>query len=157
MIVGVDGGKTAAIACLGLDGKPLRLFTGRFVGLEWFVSNIKSTGEPLIIASDKKRPDYIARKLAAVFGAKLFAPSTDISVDRKKELAGKTENLHERDALAAARVAYNAYANKLNQIEKMAKNKSKNSDLMKALVIGRRYSMHEAALGSKSGRASGKL
>ncbi len=153
IIVGIDGGKTAAIACIDLNAKVLKLFTGRFVSTSWFVNKINETGEPVIIASDKEKPDDIAKKLAAIFGAVLFSPDTDISTEKKAMLAGKTENLHERDALAAAKLAYNAYANKLKQVDKLASKKGADPDRIKALVIAKRYSAYEALNNKKSGRS----
>ncbi|MGC8671691.1 MAG: DUF460 domain-containing protein [Candidatus Micrarchaeia archaeon] len=153
IIVGIDGGKTAAIACIDLNAKVLKLFTGRFVSTSWFVNKINETGEPVIIASDKEKPDDIAKKLAAIFGAVLFSPDTDISTEKKAMLAGKTDNLHERDALAAAKLAYNAYANKLKQVDKLASKKGVDPDRIKALVIAKRYSAYEALNNKKSGRA----
>lgn len=44
IIVGVDSGKRAALACLDLDGKPVLIENGTFVGLEWFVDRIRSAG-----------------------------------------------------------------------------------------------------------------
>ncbi|MEM3212149.1 MAG: DUF460 domain-containing protein [Candidatus Micrarchaeaceae archaeon] len=153
LIVGVDGGKTAAIAFLDLNGELEGLYTGRFVSLSWFVDKIKQAGVPVIIASDKKKPERVAKRLAAIFSAELFTPNSDISTEKKSELAGKTGNLHERDALAAARAAYNAHANKLKQIDKFANMHGADADKLKSLVIARRYSMHEAAIGSRSGRS----
>ncbi len=152
IIVGIDGGKTAAIACIDLYGRTLKLFTGRYVTLGWFVDMIKEVGEPVIIASDKKKPDEIVRRLAAVFGAVLFAPQDDLTVEKKKELAKQEfENLHERDALAAARAAYNTYSNKLKQVHKKALESGVEADKAMALVI-ERYSIYEAITGKKANR-----
>ncbi|MGC8628744.1 MAG: DUF460 domain-containing protein [Candidatus Micrarchaeia archaeon] len=150
--MGIDGGKTAAIACLDLSGNILSLFSGQSVNTSWFVEKIRQVGQPVIIASDKEKPDFIAKKLATIFGAVLFAPDSDISVEKKKEFAEKAGNLHERDALAAAKAAYNAYANKLKQTEKLAEQHNANPDEIKALVISKRYSIYEALTGKKSGR-----
>jgi len=151
IIVGIDGGKTAAVACLDLNGNKLATFTGRSVGIKWFIDKIREQGVPVLIASDKEKPDYIAYKLSAMFGAALFTPKSDISTERKRTIAGGTENLHERDALAAAKTAYNAYANKLKQADRLAHKQGANADMVKALVI-RHYSIDEAITGKKSGR-----
>lgn len=152
IIVGIDGGKTAAIACIDLYGRPIRLFTGRYVGLSWFVDMIRDVGEPVIIASDKKKPDEIVKKLGAVFGAVVFSPQEDLTVEKKEELANRAfENLHERDALAAAKAAYNAYANKLKQASKKAIEHGIETDKAMTLVI-ERYSIHEAITGKKANR-----
>lgn len=147
IIVGVDSGKRAAIACLDLNGKPILLANGTFVGLGWFVEKIRSAGTPAIIASDKRRPNKLPAKLSAIFGAILFTTGYDISVQRKQEIAHKYKisNLHERDAMSAAVAAYNTYQNKLNQASAFAKEHNiEDPDQIKAMVL-KRYSMHEAA------------
>ncbi|MDE1768668.1 MAG: DUF460 domain-containing protein [Candidatus Micrarchaeota archaeon] len=146
IIVGVDSGKRAAIACLDLDGNPVLMANGTFVGLGWFVEKIHSTGTPVIIASDKKKPSTLPAKLSAIFGTTLFSAGYDISVKRKQELARKygISNLHERDAMSAAVAAYNTYKNKLEQAGVFAKKHMvQDVDTLKAMVI-KRYSMHEA-------------
>ncbi len=117
LIVGVDSGKRDAIACLDLNGNPVLISNGTFVGLDWFVGKITSAGTPVIIASDKKRPNRLLAKLLAVFDAILFSAGDDIDAKRKQEFARKysISNLHERDALSVAIAAYNAYENKLKQ------------------------------------------
>jgi predicted RNase H-like nuclease (RuvC/YqgF family) len=155
IIVGIDPGKTAAIACLDLNGRELYLSYGRFVGVDWFVDKIKSIGVPIIIASDKKNSSSMVDKIAAIFGCQVFSPSRDISTAKKKEFISASynaENLHERDALAAAMTAYYAYANKLKQAERIAREKGINDvDKVKSMVV-KRYSINEAILNKKSGR-----
>lgn len=147
LIVGVDSGKKAAVACIDLSGNVVHLATGTFAGVEWFVDNIKNAGSPVIIASDKKRPNELPRKLSAIFGAVLFTSGSDISVKRKQEMTRRfrVSTLHERDALSAALTAYNAYQNKLNQARVFAERHNiEDQDNLKTMVI-KRYSMHEAA------------
>ncbi|MGC8587267.1 MAG: DUF460 domain-containing protein [Candidatus Micrarchaeia archaeon] len=155
IIVGIDPGKTAAIACLDLDGREVMLSYGRFVGIDWFVDNIRKAGIPIIIASDKKNSSAMVDRVAAIFGCTVFSPSKDISVQKKKEFIGASynaENLHERDALAAAKTAYYAYANKLKQAERIAREKGiPDVDKVKSMVV-KRYSISEAILNKKSGR-----
>lgn len=152
IIVGIDPGKTAAIACLDLDGNVVRLETQRFAGMQWFVDQIKTTGSPVIIAGDKRRPDSLVEKLSSIFDAVLFVPSTDISVEKKQGLTNHGfSNLHERDALAAARTAFRAYAGKLRQVERIASAKNAEPDTVKAMVI-KKYSAHEAINNRYAGR-----
>ena len=151
-IVGIDAGKTSALAFLGLDGKVVKLSTGRFVGLRWFVETIREVGSPVVIAGDKTRPDALIKKLSAIFDAVLFTPLNDISVERKRNIAGgNARNLHERDALAAATVAYNAYAPKLRHAERLARENSAEAERVMAMVI-KRYSVDEAIRERDAGR-----
>ena len=122
LIVGIDAGKTAAVACIDLNGKVVKLATGRFVGLEWFVDVIKGVGQPVMVSGDKKRPTQLAEKISTAFDAVLFVPGSDMSVEKKRSmLEADFDNLHERDALASAMMAYNAYAGKLSQAERQAR------------------------------------
>jgi predicted RNase H-like nuclease (RuvC/YqgF family) len=152
LIVGIDPGKTAAIACLDLDGNVIKLATERFAGLQWFVSTISQAGLPVVIACDKKRPDSLVERLAAIFDAVLFVPQTDISLIKKKNLtARRFSNPHERDALAAAETAYNSYSGKLRQAERLAREGAAEIDRVKALVI-KKYSVDEAMSNRNAGR-----
>lgn len=154
LIVGIDAGKTAALACIDLSGNVVKLATGRFVGFEWFLNEIKSVGQPVMISGDKKRPTLLAEKLSTAFDAVLFVPGNDISVEKKRNLAeAEVENLHERDALASAMIAYSAYAGKLRQAERQAKERAPgaDADLVKAMVI-KKYSVDEAIGMRRAGR-----
>ncbi len=146
LIVGVDPGKTAAIACIDLHGKTVRVFSKRFAERSWFIDSIKSIGTPAVIASDKKQPNRLVTELASIFDAVLFAPGGDIAVQKKKEVTydeDAVENLHERDALAAAKIAYFSYANKLNKAERNAREKDFGDvERLKALVL-KHYSIRE--------------
>ncbi len=142
LIVGIDAGKTAAVACIDLNGKVVKLATGRFVGLDWFVDVIKGAGQPVMVSGDKKRPTQLAEKISTAFDAVLFVPGSDISVEKKRNLLDvKFDNLHERDALASAMMAY---AGKLRQAERQARESTTgaDADLVKAMVI-KRYSVDE--------------
>lgn len=155
VIVGIDPGKTAAIACLDLSGRVVHLSHARFVGFEWFVGQIRSVGTPVIIASDKKGEEGTLSRLAAAFGSRVYVPRSDMSVRKKKFLIENekpVESLHERDALAAAVNAYNAYANKFNQAEKLAREHNyENIDELKAMVV-MKFSMYETMTYKRGGK-----
>jgi len=147
IIVGVDTGKTSAIACLSLDGKLLYSAHKRQADESWFISMIHSIGMPVIIASDKTRPtNNNIRKINATFNATIFYPEKVITQKEKKQLAKVTglKDQHERDAYSAALKAYNAHSNKLRQAERIASSMHiSNTDAIKAKVI-KRYSVKEA-------------
>ncbi|MDE1860968.1 MAG: DUF460 domain-containing protein [Candidatus Micrarchaeota archaeon] len=149
IIVGIDSGKRAAIACIDLSGNVVGLDTGISVGMDWYLDRIRSAGSPVVIASDKKRAGTLIGKLAAIFHCIVFTPQSDMSVDRKREFTEgiNVGSLHERDALSAALNAYNSYSNKLNQAERYARERNYDEiDRVKALVI-KRYSIHEVLEG----------
>jgi predicted RNase H-like nuclease (RuvC/YqgF family) len=153
IIVGADPGKTSAIACIGLDGRVLHMSTARFAGIDWFVQNIRAVGTPVVIAGDRKRPGAMLSELSAIFDAVLFSPECDLAVERKAAIAnaGAYGNFHERDALAAAITAFNAYSGKLRQAERLAKRSDIDMEKVKAMVI-RKYSIHDIVNNLKAGR-----
>ncbi len=154
IIAGVDPGKTTGIACIDLDGNVIWVKSSRFVGFDWLVRQINNVGTPVIIASDKKDSTALTDKLAAAFGCNVFTPDEDLSVRRKDAMTKKEliTNTHERDALSAAISAYNAYANKFKQAERLAKNSNyQNIDKLKAMVVNK-YSIHEVMTNKKTGR-----
>ncbi len=140
---------------MDLRGNVVKLANAKHVGIDWFVDRIKETGIAVIIAGDKTRAGDTVSKLAAIFNAQSYAPKYDISVSRKRYLAdgvAMVENAHQRDALAAAKTAFNAYSSKFMHAEKIA-NKKNYSDIdrIKALMITR-HSIHEIVMNKKSSR-----
>jgi len=120
LIVGIDPGTTVGVAIIDLSGNLIAIKSQKSWSYSDVVNFILSHGKPIVIATDKKTvPDYV-NKLKASFNCILYTPKEDIPVEKKKSLASgfKILNDHERDALAAARDAYNSYKNKLRNIEK---------------------------------------
>ena len=154
IIVGVDAGKTTAIACLSLDGRLLYAGHRTFAGMDWIIKSIAAVGTPSIIASDRRNPNHVLRKINAAFSARIYRPDRDIPVVEKRELARHTsiKDQHERDAYAAALKAYNSYSNKLKQAGHIAKGMGKEDiDVVRAKVIDR-YSISEAISGKEANR-----
>jgi predicted RNase H-like nuclease (RuvC/YqgF family) len=84
------------------------------------VSYIREKGKPVVVATDVAPPPATVEKIKRSFKATLFVPNERIAVDEKVKLARPYGygNDHERDALAAAVKAYNAYKNKFAQIDR---------------------------------------
>ena len=154
MIVGIDPGKTAAIACLSLDGKLIHTAHMTAGGIPWILESIRAIGTPSMIATDRKIPGGTVRKINAAFNARLFRPPSDISIMEKRDFGRRAgiKDVHERDAYAAAVKAYHADANKLNQAEHISRdNQVQDIDRIKARII-QRYSISEAIQGKKANR-----
>ena len=119
-IVGIDPGTTTAVAILDLNGNLLGVKSQKNWKLHNVIDYILSFGKPIVIATDKNTPPDYVLKIKAAFNAILYTPKEDISVEKKKNLAShyKFVNDHERDAIAAAKDAFNSYKNKLMSIEK---------------------------------------
>ena len=77
-------------------------------------------GKPLVIASDVQEMPYSVEKIRRAFSAVAYTPRQDTSVDSKLALtAGHPyENVHERDALAAALDANLQYQHKFRNLIK---------------------------------------
>lgn len=154
IIVGIDAGKTSALACIGLDGLLLYASHRTFGGYDWVVWEISKIGIPSVIATDKARPSALVRKVNAAFNARISLPEKDLQLQDKRQLAkaANLKNRHEQDAYAAAIKAYYKYANKLNQANRsIAGIDSEKQDSIMAKII-MRHSISEAVNGRSANR-----
>jgi len=83
------------------------------------IFEINDHGKLVLLACDRYPVPKTVQKIGATFRCKIFCPEK-LSVMEKKELVRKykTQNNHEKDALAAALKAYNAYSSKLRNLRK---------------------------------------
>lgn len=119
IIVGIDAGTTSAFAIIDYAGKIIAVKSKKNWGTDQLASEISAVCTPLVIACDTNPSSGAARRLRACFGAKLFVPQSSLHVYQKHLMAEKlgveVHNSHERDAVAAAKKAFNHYSNKLRQ------------------------------------------
>ncbi len=149
LIVGIDAGKTCGIACVDFNGSLVTSMHLRFAGLEGIIAHIREIGTPVIVAGDKPVPSLLVRKINAAFNARIFTPEREFSMSEKRITADRApiRDIHERDAYFAAIKAYNAFANKLNHVARIAALSGiENVDEIKAKVI-RKHSVSEAMAG----------
>lgn len=135
IIVGVDPGTTIAVAVLNLDGELKGLISSRVMSVPDVVGYIREKGKPVVVATDVVPPPATVEKIKRSFKATMFVPNERIPVDEKVKLARPYGygNDHERDALAAAVKAYNAYKNKFAQIDRKAP--AHMTDHVKAMAV----------------------
>jgi len=109
--VGIDPGTTVGIAILDLEGNVLDIFSARNFSLYDISEYISKFGYPAIIATDVSPPPATVEKLSHNYDARFFSPPQSLTVDEKNAatFGYKTENFHQRDALAAALKAFNHY------------------------------------------------
>ncbi len=152
LIVGIDCGKTSAIACLDLDGRIVRMAHKRFAGEGWIISELSRTGIPSVIATDRKIPGRAIKRINAAFNARLFYPESDMTTEEKMRLVKDKgiQNRHEQDAYSAAIKAYNSYSNKLKQVSHIV-GPGADAEGIKAKVI-RKFSVREAILNKNPNR-----
>lgn len=81
--------------------------------------------DPVIIASDTNPPSKLSRYLATAFGCKLSFPEHSLTQIQKSKMTMNysTQNVHEKDALAAAIKAYNKIQNKMRQTDRILREK----------------------------------
>ncbi|MEM2924414.1 MAG: DUF460 domain-containing protein [Methanocellales archaeon] len=122
IIVGIDPGTTTAIAVLDLNGNLKSIISSRVFSFADIVEHISASGDPLIIATDVTPTPAAVERIKRVFNAVLYTPPRFISAEEKINLAKRFgyANDHERDAIAAALLAFNSYKTKFMQIEKKA-------------------------------------
>ncbi|MET1100913.1 MAG: DUF460 domain-containing protein [Pyrodictiaceae archaeon] len=126
IIVGVDPGTVTGVAVIDLDGRLLYLGSHRGLDRQMLIELVRNIGVPILVATDvKPAPDFV-RKLAASLKVQLYEPPESLPVEEKREIVlNKLKELrgniridsHSRDALAAALKAYQAFSQKLSQIE----------------------------------------
>lgn len=118
VIVGIDPGTTLGIAIVDLSGKLLNLRSSRQMSLSDATSFIASIGRPVVIASDVYPMPFSVEKIRRSFHAVPYTPSHDLSVEAKYALTKEDNyaNDHERDALSAARAAYQFWSYRFSGI-----------------------------------------
>ena len=118
VIVGIDPGTTLGIAIVDLSGKLLALRSSRQMSLADATSFIASIGRPVVIASDVNPMPFSVEKIRRSFHAVPYTPNHDLSVEAKYALTKEDNyaNDHERDALSAARAAYQFWSNRFSGI-----------------------------------------
>ncbi|MEM2934296.1 MAG: DUF460 domain-containing protein [Methanocellales archaeon] len=136
IIVGIDPGTTTAIAILDLNGDLKSSISSRVFSFADIVEHISANGDPLVIATDVTPTPAAVERIKRVFNAVLYTPPRFISAEEKINLAKRFgyANDHERDAIAAALLAFNSYKSKFAQIEKKAP-APLNIEELKAMVV----------------------
>jgi len=147
IIVGIDPGTTVGIACLDLYGAFIAAYSSKELSINGIIEKIMSYGYPAIIATDVTSLPQAVEKISASLDAKLYVPSTTITIREKNEITKMhpVNNAHERDALSAAIKAYQHYSSKFENIDARLREmgKEKFSENVKALVL-KEYSVSKA-------------
>ncbi|MCX8197239.1 MAG: DUF460 domain-containing protein [Candidatus Micrarchaeota archaeon] len=147
IIVGVDPGATVGLAVLDLNGRQVAVRSLIGAGSREVVARIQQYGTPSLIACDVEPAPELAHKIASYFSCRLFLPNRTIREDEKRKATRSTRisNSHERDAYAAAILAFRAYANKLRQIDSLEDLKGEEKEKAKHLVL-KGYKLQDALL-----------
>ncbi|MBU0586627.1 DUF460 domain-containing protein [Candidatus Micrarchaeota archaeon] len=133
LIVGIDPGIKTAYSAIDLKGNHVKSGTLKEADADKIVSEIAKIGIPSIIASDVNPAPSFVLKIAARFNVRTFVPFKIMRSIEKREIGGKMENMHERDAFCGAIKCFRAYANRLRQIDSM--NTELDREKLKHLII----------------------
>ncbi|MDO9523481.1 MAG: DUF460 domain-containing protein [Methanocorpusculum sp.] len=120
LIVGIVPGTTVGIAALNLDGDLIHLSSSHALGQAEIIASISKIGRPVLVATDKAAMPFGVEKVRRAFSAIAWTPARDVQVKETYELTEGYDfaNDHERDALSAAVLAYQSYANKFEAVQK---------------------------------------
>lgn len=118
VLVGIDPGTTTAVAIVGLDGQVLDVLSTRTADTAAVTEWIIDRGRPIVIAADVESMPSTVEKIRRSFSAAGWTPECDLPVDEKQHRTREEgyDNDHERDALAAALSAFDAYEGQFERI-----------------------------------------
>jgi len=103
---------------------------------EKIVNIISKVGVPVLIASDTSPPSHFVQKIAARLNVKVFSPRESLTKLEKRAIGRDIDDVHIRDAYAAAVKAYRRYQNRLRQIDSMPV--ADKEELKKMVMTGER-------------------
>jgi predicted RNase H-like nuclease (RuvC/YqgF family) len=116
-------------------------------GNEDIVRIVSAAGIPSIIATDVNPAPHFVSKVAARFNVKVFTPAKSMTAEEKRQIGKHIDDVHVRDAYAAAIKAFREYANRLRQIDMTMDDLSaREKDRLKHFVIHGR-SVHSSLQG----------
>jgi len=118
VLVGIDPGTTTAAAVVGLDGDVLDVFSTRTADTAGVIEWLVERGRPVVVAADVEPMPETVEKFRRSFDAAGWEPESDLPVDEKLHRTREHtyDNDHERDAMAAALFALDAYEDQFERI-----------------------------------------
>ncbi len=140
VFVGVDPGTTTAVAVVDLDGEVLESVSSRELATSDVVEWIVERGRPVVVASDvTPMPDGVEKVLRS-FDARRWTPDTDLDVRVKKEAAAGSGcgDDHQRDAAAAAVLAYQEFSDVVERAREGAPTQLDGDEVAARVVRGER-------------------
>lgn len=141
-IAGLDPGSTIGYALIDLDGK-LEVVDSFKGSLNDTIFRVSSYGKVLIVGSDVSKISRTIEKFAATLGAGIVFPDHDLLFHEKRKktkeflkLQGfKLKNKHQRDALAAALVAYKHYRGLFNKIDNELDDRDRSNEIKREILV----------------------
>jgi uncharacterized protein len=131
LIAGIDPGTTTAFAALDTEGNLVKVGSAKGLGLNALVAEFSRLGRVIAVGTDKRKCPLMVQKFAARTGSRIVTPKDDISSREKESI--KAENSHQKDAIAAAYVAFKELKRLLTKI-KVLSNRQQKQDIIKEVT-----------------------
>ena len=148
LIIGLDPGTTTAYAILDTKGRLIEVRSAKELNLNTIIRETTEKGTPLLVGTDRRKCPGMVSKYAAKTGAVKVIPGYDVPETEKNAITRSipTRNAHQKDAVAAAFVAYRQYEPLLNRIDRFLSREGKQeaAEQVKSIVVQKRISMKKA-------------
>ncbi|MCX8198276.1 MAG: DUF460 domain-containing protein [Candidatus Micrarchaeota archaeon] len=137
LIAGIDPGATVGIALLDLSGKKIASASLLGGGISEAAKFIEQHGTPSLVACDVHEAPEMVLRLASYFSCKAYSPKENIREEEKRRIASgiALSGSHERDAYAAAVLAYRQSSNRLRQIDALNELSAEDKEKVKHLIL----------------------
>jgi predicted RNase H-like nuclease (RuvC/YqgF family) len=138
VLVGIDPGTTTAAAVVSLDGEVLDVFSTRTADTAGVIEWLIERGRPVVVAADVEPMPETVEKFRRSFDAAGWAPDADLPIDEKLHRTREQsyDNDHERDAMAAALFAFDAYADRFERITRKVPPQFDRGEVIERVVTG---------------------
>lgn len=137
----MDPGISVGIAILDLHGNMLNSSTIRQAKKSDIIKHILKFGLPIVIASDVNPMPRSIEKIASAFGSRAFYPKTSLSNAEKiriiDDYKDEIEDVHQKDALAAALKAHKKYKELFSKIDASLKKKDMLDEVVRNIFKGK--------------------
>jgi predicted RNase H-like nuclease (RuvC/YqgF family) len=131
LIAGIDPGTTTAFAALDTEGRIMHVGSAKGLGLNHLVAEFSRLGRVIAVGTDKKKLPLLIQKFAARTGARIITPKEDLGTKEKDSI--DAANGHQKDAIAAAYVAYKELKPLLIKIRVLS-NRQQKQDIIKEVT-----------------------
>lgn len=141
LVVGIDIGVTSAVAIFDLKNNLLNIESRREFSTSEIIKHILDFGNPLIIATDKRKTPSSIAKIASSFNCRLFHPDHDLTSEEKDRIVKMyVKNQDERDAMSSAIFAYRSYVSQFANVDKAlaSMNLESESDRVKEMILNKK-------------------
>ena len=137
VLVGIDPGTTTAVAICDLEGGVLDVLSTRTADMAAVIEWIIERGRPVVVAADVTPMPSTVEKIRRSLAAAGWVPDSDLPIDEKQHRTREEgyENDHERDAMAAALFAFDAYEERFERIAKRVPPRIDRGEVISRVIV----------------------